>query len=617
MSVLKRIFVGRPLASTQMEEQKLPKRIALPVFASDALSSTAYATEEILLVIAVGSSSLALGLSKLVPISFVVAILLAIVISSYRQVVFAYPGGGGAYIVSKENIGEMPGLVAGASLMVDYILTVAVSISAGVAAIVSIPQFDGLREYRVPLGVALIILITLLNTRGIKESGQIFAIPTYAYVVMLAALIGYGMFRSLTSDIGEIPYDQAITEAEREEGGSLGIFLLLKGFSSGAVALTGVEAISNGVPSFRRPSAKNAATTLVLMGVLLGSLFFGISVLAHRLHPLPSHDVTVMAQMGLQVFGNGPIFFILQIATALILVLAANTAYNGFPSLSSIIAKDGYLPRQLTNRGDRLVFSNGIIVLAGAAAVLIIAFRGQTTLLIPLYAVGVFTSFTLAQSGMVLFHRTHGLPNWQYRAVLNAVGAAATFTVLMIVAVTKFSAGAWLPLVVIPFIVIFFKAIHRHYARVAESLRTPADYKPARKRHTVVVLASRVHAGVLESLAYGQSVHPDHLVAVTVVSDPLDGEETQRQWAEHGINVPLEVVYAPGADFTEATLRYLDEVAQRWPNSIVTILIPELYVQHWWQQLLHNQSALALKGRLLFRKETVVTSIPYRVEEPL
>ena len=615
MSVLKRVFVGRPLASTQMEEQKLSKTIALAVFSSDALSSTAYATEEILFVIAIGTSSLALGLSKLVPISLVVAFLLVIVITSYRQVVFAYPDGGGAYIVSKENISETAGLVAGASLMVDYILTVAVSISAGVAAIVSIPAFEELRHYRVPLGLALIVLITSLNMRGVKESGQIFAIPTYAYVVMLAGLIVYGLYRSFHGDISTVPYSEEHSAAAKEFGGSLGVFFLLKGFSSGAVALTGVEAISNGVPAFRRPSAKNAATTLVWMGILLGTLFFGVSLLASRLHPFPSHEKTVISQLGLQVFGNGPIFFTIQIATALILVLAANTAYNGFPSLSSIIAKDGYLPRQLANRGDRLVFSNGIIVLAGAAALLIIGFKGVTNALIPLYAVGVFTSFTLSQFGMVRFHRKHREPAWKRGTVVNFIGGTATLTVLLIVATTKFTDGAWLPLAVIPAIVVFFKMIHRHYASVAESLRTPPDYKPPRKRHTVVILASRVHAGVLEAVAYGQSVHPDKLVAVTVVSDPLDGERTQKEWTERGITVPLEVVHAPGADFTEATLGYVDEVAQRWPNSIVTVLIPELFVQHWWQQLLHNQSALALKGRLLFRKQVVVTSIPYRVEE--
>src|SRR4051795_2126423 len=374
VGVMKRLFVGRPLATTQMEEQRLSKTIALAVFSSDALSSTAYATEEILFVTALGASSLALGLSKLVPIAIVVCILLAIVITSYRQVIFAYPNGGGAYVVSRENIGEYAGLVAGASLMVDYVLTVAVSISAGVAAIISIPAFSGLADQRVPLGLALIVAITVANMRGVKESGRIFAIPTYVYMLILAALLVIGLGQAFFGDPSHVPFDARAFDGSLSSGGSLGIFLLLKGFSSGAVALTGVEAISNGVPAFRRPESKNAAATLVWMGVLLGSLFLGVSILAHHLKPYPSHDRTVMAQMGLAVFGNGPAFVILQFATAAILTLAANTAYNGFPGVVSIIAKDGYLPRQLANRGDRLVFSNGIFVLATAAAGLIVAF---------------------------------------------------------------------------------------------------------------------------------------------------------------------------------------------------------------------------------------------------
>ncbi len=503
--VLKRLLVGRPLSTTQMEEQRLTKKIALAVFSSDALSSTAYATEEILFVTALGASSLALGLSKLVPIAVVVAILLSIVIISYRQVIFAYPSGGGAYVVSRENISENASLVAGASLMVDYVLTVAVSISAGVAAIISIPAFAGLKDQRVAVGVVLILLITLLNMRGVKESGRIFAVPTYIYMVVLGALIIYGLARSYWGNIDGVPYDPKLFDGELQTGGTLGVFLLLKGFSSGAVALTGVEAISNGVPAFRRPEAKNAAATLVWMGVLLGTLFFGISVLAHRLHPYPSHDRTVIAQLGLAVFGNGPIFVLLQFATAAILTLAANTAYNGFPSLSSIIAKDGYLPRQLANRGDRLVFSNGIAILAAAAAALLIAFRGLTNTLIPLYAVGVFTSFTLSQFGMVRHHLRLHEPGWRRSTVLNAVGAVATAVVLLIVAVTKFTSGAWVPIIVIPLIVALFKGIKSHYAGVAKALDAPPDYHPTVRRHTVVVLAGEVHHGLLDALAYARA----------------------------------------------------------------------------------------------------------------
>ena len=390
--LIKRFFVGRPLATTQMEHQRLSKTIALPVFSSDALSSTAYATEEILFVTAVGASSLALGLSKLVPIAVVVAILLTIVIVSYRQVIFAYPNGGGSYVVSKVNLGEYPSLVAGASLMVDYVLTVAVSISAGVAAIVSIPAFNGLAEHRVELGLALIVLITLANLRGIKESGRFFAIPTYVYIVMIGALIVIGLVGSYLGDVHKVPFDPELFDGTNEFGGSLSFFLLLKGFSSGAVALTGVEAISNGVPMFRRPEAKNAAATMVWMGVVLGTLFFGVSLLASRLAPYPSHDRTVIAQLGLAVFGNGPVFLLLQFATAAILTLAANTAYNGFPGLSSIIA-DRRLPAPPVREPGRpaRVLERHHLPRLGAPRCSLVAFGGITNALIPLYAVGVFT----------------------------------------------------------------------------------------------------------------------------------------------------------------------------------------------------------------------------------
>jgi amino acid transporter len=614
LGLLKRILVGRPLATTQMEEQRLTKRIALAVFSSDALSSTAYATEEILFVTAVGASSLALGLSRLVPIAVVVAALLAIVIVSYRQVIFAYPNGGGAYVVSRENIGELASLVAGASLMVDYVLTVAVSISAGVAAIISIPQFEGLRHQRVIVGVVLIVLITLTNMRGVKESGRFFALPTYIYMGVLGALVVYGLSRSYFGHINPVPFDPKNFDGTREAGGTLGLFLLLKGFSSGAVALTGIEAISNGVPAFRRPEAKNAATTLVWMGVLLGGLFFSVSVLAHRLRPYPSHDRTVIAQLGIAVFGRGALFVLLQFATAAILTLAANTAYNGFPSLSSIIAKDGYLPRQLANRGDRLVFSNGIIVLAAAAAGLLVAFGGLTNALIPLYAVGVFTSFTLSQWGMVRHHLRLREAGWRRSTVLNAIGAVATLLVLLIVAITKFTSGAWVPILVIPMIVILFKTIRRHYVTFATALDAPPDYRPPRRRHVVAVLVGQVHAGALEALAYSESIAPDHLLATTVVATPEDAERIEKEWMGHDLRVPLEIVVSPSLAFIDATLGFVDELERRWPNTIITVVIPELFVEHWWQHLLHNQSALILKGRLLFRKRTAVTSIPYRVE---
>jgi amino acid transporter len=619
LDTVKRILVGRPLASAEQEHQRINKTTALAVFSSDAISSTAYATEEILFVTAVGAAtSLQAGLSVLVPIAIAVATLLVIVTTSYRQTIFAYPNGGGSYVVTRENFkSDTPSLVAGASLLVDYILTVAVSISAGVAAIVSIPAFNGLENNRVALALGLILFISVANLRGVKESGRLFAVPTYVYIAVVTALVVYGLARSFGifgADIGHVPFDPAKFEGEHEFGGSVGLFLLLKGFSSGAVALTGVEAISNGVPAFRRPESKNAATTLVWMATILGTLFMGVSILAHHLHPYPSHEETVFSQMGRAVFGEGPIYVVLQFATAAILTLAANTAYADFPRVSSIIARDGYLPRQLANRGDRLVFSNGILVLAGAASLLIIAFGGLTNLLIPLYAVGVFLSFTLSQWGMVRHHRTLQEAGWRRNVVINGVGSCATALVLVIVASTKFADGAWVPLIVIPTIVLLFKAIHRHYASVAKALRVPAGYKPRRMNHTVVVLVGSPHRGVLEALAYAKSLAPNHLAAVSVVSDDEERDRIDQQWSERGLDVPLEIVYSPYRELSRPVMRFLDELDARYENDIVTVIIPEFVVRHWWGHILHNQSALFLKGRLLFRRNTVVTSVPYHID---
>jgi amino acid transporter len=608
-NTLKRLLVGRPLATSEQEHQRISKVVALAVFSSDAISSTAYATEQILFVIAVGSSSLAVA----------VAILLVLVTTSYRQTIFAYPSGGGSYIVSRENLGENPALVAGASLMVDYILTVAVSVSAGVAAIVSIPQFEGLEKHRVAVCLGIVLLITLANLRGVKESGRLFAFPTYAYILILTAMVFLGLTRTYFHWFGgikPIPFDK--TKAVRglqEFGGSLGLYILLRGFSSGAVALTGVEAISNGVPAFRRPESKNAATTLTWMATILGTLFLGVSVLAHHLRPFPSDKVTVFSEMGKQVFGNNFVFWFLQLATAAILTLAANTAYADFPRLSSIIARDGYLPRQLANRGDRLVFSNGVIVLAGMAGVLIFVFGGKTDALIPLYAVGVFTAFTLSQLGMVRHHQRVREPHWKRGVAINGAGSIATALVTVIFAYTKFGEGAWIPIIVIPVIVALFKAIHHHYAGVAAGLSVPETYRPRRMNHTVVVLVGTVHRGVLEALAYAKSLHPDRLLAVTVVSDEEEQERIEGQWAAREIDVPLEIVHSPYRELTRPILRFVDELDARYENTIITVVLPEFVVGSWWSQLLHNQSALFLKGRLLFRKGTVVTSVPYHLED--
>jgi amino acid transporter len=611
-SVVKRILVGRPLSSAEQEHQRLPNSIALSTFSSDPISSTAYATEEILFVIAAAAgSSLALGLGKLVPMSLAVVILLTIVVTSYRQTVFAYPHGGGSYVVSRENLGTYPSLVAGASLLVDYILTVAVSISAGVAAIISFNH--DLVDQRVSLCLGFILLLMLMNLRGLKESGRLFAAPTYIYIMSMAGLVGYGLARSFFGDIDPVPFDPEKFEGVRQAGGELGLFLILRGFSSGAVALTGIEAISDGVPAFRKPESKNAAITMTIMATILGTLFVAVSVLASRLQPYPSTEETVISQMGRAVFGHGPIYVILQFATAGILILAANTAYADFPRLSSIISRDGFLPRQFATRGDRLVFSNGILFLSAAAACLIIAFGGITNALIPLYAVGVFTSFTLSQTGMVRHHQRERGEGWRQKAIINGVGACATFLVLMIVAVTKFAVGAWLPIVVIPVIITFFKFVKRHYSRVGAALAAPKDLRPQRMNHTVVVLVGNVNRGVLQALAYAKSLVPNRLFAVSVVSEEEEQTALERQWHEYGIDVPLEFVYSPYRELTKPVLQFLDDIEDRWDNDIITVVIPEFVVTRWWEQLFHNQSALLLKGRLLFRPGTVVTSVPYHL----
>jgi amino acid transporter len=611
-SLLKRILVGRPLATTEQEHQRLTKKIALAVFSSDAISSTAYATEEILLVLVPYAGMAALG--YLIPISLVVVFLLALVAFSYRQTIFAYPNGGGSYVVSRENLGVTPSLVAGASLLVDYILTVAVSISAGVAAITS--AYQPLLDHKVALGLALIGLITVANLRGIKESGRIFAAPTYLYIFSLAALVGWGLLRSYTGQLHQLPVDQeslAHFTADKAVLPGVSLFILMRAFSSGAVALTGVEAISNGVPAFRRPEPKNAANTLAAMALILGGFFFGISVLAHRLEPTLSEKETVLSVLGHAVFGGGFLYTVLQASTAMILTLAANTAYADFPRLSSIIARDGFLPRQLFNRGDRLVFSNGVLVLAGSAAVLLVAFGGETSALIPLYAVGVFTSFTLSQCGMVQHHRKEREPGWRGSMVINGLGAVATGIVLAVVVISKFTIGAWVPVVIIPIIVLLFRGVKRHYDFVRESLAIPPDWRPPRQNHTVVVLVGGVHRGVLEALSYAKSLAPNHLVAVTVVSDEEEHARIEEQWAEHGIDVELEIIYSPYRELSRPILRFIDEIDARWDNDVVTVLIPEFVVRKWWEQILHNQTALFLKGRLLFRQGVVVTSVPYHV----
>lgn len=606
---LKRLVIGQPLASSAEGEQRLGKPTALAVFASDAISSTAYATEEILLVL-MPVAGLA-ALHDLVPIALVVVVLLTIVVSSYRQTIKAYPNGGGAYIVAKDNLNDGSALVAGASLLVDYVLTVAVSVSAGVAAITS--AFPELRDARVALCLGFITLLAFANLRGLKEAGRTFAVPTYCYLVALGLLLVVGLTRSFLGDIEPVTSQEALNEIT-EDGLLLTgttVLLLLRAFSSGAVALSGVEAISNGVPAFRPPEARNAATTLTTMAVILGTYFFGISLLADRLQPVASEEETILSILGAGVFGDGtPLYFLLQFSTFAILILAANTAFTGFPLLSSLIARDGFLPRQLANRGDRLVFSNGIIALSAAAAGLIVAFGGVTTLLIPLYAVGVFTGFTISQYGMVQRHRRIQGPGWKGHATVNAIGAVATLIVLLVVVVSKFTIGAWIPAIVIPVVALVLRGIRRHYDRVADSLRVPEGYHARRHPHTVVLLVGNLHRGVLEAVAYARSLAPERLVAVTVVGDEDEQRAALERWERYEIPVDLRVIFSPYRELTRPVLRFIDEYDQEFPDDVVTVVLPEFVFPHWWQELLHNQSALVLKARLRARPHTVVTNVP-------
>jgi amino acid transporter len=618
---VKRLLLGRPIATADEDAERLPKVVALPTFSSDAVSSTAYATQEILFVVAAGSSSLALGLARLVPISVAVAVLLLIVVTSYRQTIFAYPGGGGSYIVSRENLGRLPSLVAGASLLVDYVLTVAVSISAGVAAIVSMPGLADLNRQRVLLCVGLVVLMTLVNLRGLRQSGALFAVPFYTYLAVMAALLVVGHVRTALGDIGTVPFHAGDFTGVRETGGTLGLFLVLKGFSSGAVALTGVEAISNGVPAFREPRPRNAARTLVIMAVILGVGFFGVSALAADLHPYPSNDRTVLSQMGLLVFGNGPVYVILQVATAAILTLAANTAYADFPRLSSILARDGFLPRQLSHRGERLVFSNGIVVLAAAAALLLVAFDGLTNALVPLYAVGVFTAFTLSQTGMVRHHLRAREDAWRLKLAVNGIGAVATFVVLLVVAATKFTDGAWIPVVLVPLLVVGLLAIRRRYDRWDRAValvppgpapvaprRGPSETEPATAMVAVVVV-TRVNAVSAATARAALSLRPRRAYALHV-ADPEDAGDPAEVWAALGLGVDLTIVPSPFRAFTAPLLERLRAIRAAAAGERVVVFLPEVVSQHWYDAILLNRSAVVTRERLVEAGFSVET-VPY------
>jgi amino acid transporter len=616
MASLKKFLLGNPISSEEEQHQRLSKKIALPVFASDAISSTAYATDEILVVTLIGAGAGASAFKPLVPIAIIVCILLVILVMSYRQTIMAYPSGGGAYIVSRENLGPTSALVAGSSLLVDYILTVSVSVAGGVLAIRTATGLD--RSWAVPLCLMCIFIMTVMNLRGVKESGAAFAGPTYFYIVMLIILIGTGFYRIFVQHIGPIPEELLSREASEMAAGtgSLSLYMLLRAFSSGAVALSGVEAVSNGVPAFEKPESKNASTTLVWMAGILGTCFFGVSVLAVHLKPFRGeHDGNGLGLMAEYLYnGRGVMFWATMIGTFFILILAANTAYADFPRLASLIAKDGYLPRQFFNRGARLVFSNGVLFLAIVASILIIAFNGDISKLIPLYAFGVFTGFTYSQTGMVMHHLRLREDGWRFGLTINAIGAVMTGLVAGIVVVSKFTEGAWIPAIIIPCAVWTFRSIGKHYEKGRQSVHVEPGYWPRRETHTMVVLVGGINKGVLHGLNYAKSLNPDRLVAVTVASDDEDRQRIEQQWRDYNVPIELDIVYSPYRELTGPIMQFLDELDDKHDDDIITVVIPE-FVTAWRTQWLHNGSAFALKAKLLHRPHTAVVSIPVHMTE--
>mgnify|MGYP001594027260 CR=1 FL=1 len=623
---LKRLLLGPRLHTAEMPHQTIGKAVGLAIFASDALSSTAYATEEILLIlILAGTAALTLSL----PIAIAIIILLAIVTISYNQTIHAYPGGGGAYIVARDNLGEVPAQIAGAALLVDYILTVAVSISAGVAQIAS--SFPALHPWRVSIALCIIGLMTLVNLRGIKESGRIFALPTYFFLAMTLFTIIIGFYHYFTGTLG------MVTGIEPLHGGAiqaLTLFLILRAFSSGCAALTGVEAISNGVTVFKEPRSRNAGITMIWMSTLLSAIFFGITFLAMHTGTIPSHTETVFSQIGRVIYSAGsPLYLALIGSTTLILVMAANTSYAGFPQLGAMQASDGFLPKQLTYRGGRLVFTYGILTLAVMASLLIIVFRANTNALIPLYAIGVFLSFTISQIGMaVRWFRCGRLepgeelrqmsstlqynPKWKTKLIINSLGAFSTFIVMIVFAVTKFVHGAWIVIFLIPLLVYIFSRIHNHYKELEAALSLKAfKMPPYVKRHRVIVPISSVHKGTMKALHYARTLSND-ITAVHVLIDPDGAGRIKATWDYWGDGVRLEVIESPYRLLLEPLIDYIKRIAsQRQPNEVITIVVPEFVPVKRWHSLLHMQTAFFLQIGLLGLRDIVITEVPYHVNK--
>lgn len=617
-------LIGHPLQTADAPKQTIGKAVGLAVFASDALSSTAYATQEIMIILAIATSS---ALRYVFPISIAIVLLMAIVTISYEQTIHAYPGGGGAYIVARDNLGELPAQTAGAALLTDYILTVAVSISSGVAQIVS--AFPALFAYRVAIAVTLVMFIMVINLRGVKESGVLFAIPTYFFLIAMVLTIGVGLFRYFTGTLGTVVNSPSASITETM--GVVTPFLLLHAFSSGTSALTGIEAISNGITAFKEPRSKNAGVTLVWMSCILGVLFLSISFLSGKIGAVPSEIETVISQFARTVLGGVGFPYLAIIAgTAVILIMAANTAFADFPRLGALHAGDGFLPRQLTFRGSRLVYSKGIATLAILASLLIIIFQANVTRMIPLYAIGVFLSFTLSQAGMAKRwwksgHLKGGEEivepgstirydnQWKYKMVVNGFGAVCTFIVMIVFAVTKFKDGAWIIVILIPVMVAIFFSIHYHYKNLAKKLSLEKYSTIRVDRQRILVLVAGVHRGSLAALAYARSMGSD-VTAIHVSIDPKESEKIRDKWEMYGDGTRLVILNSPYRLLVEPVLEYIQKLLfLRGPNEVLTIVVPQFVPAHWWENLLHNQTALLLRFALLFKPGLVILEVPYQI----